>query len=314
MKYLLALLVAISLPARSQSIQDNQIYLADPTFFLNKKSYYLYGTAEGDANRGFKIYRSKNLKSWKDFGYALKKGESFGDKNFWAPQVFSINKQFYMAYVANEHIAIAKSDRPEGPFKQEILKPLEAPVKQIDPFIYQDDDGRIYLYYVRLQAGNRIFVAELNQDLSAIIPETVKECITATESWENTTHADWPVAEGPTVLKRNGLYYLFYTANDFRNPDYAVGYATSKSPTGPWTKYRNNPILSRKDLNHNGTGHGDHLTDSKGQRYYVFHTHHSDRQVAKRKTALLKVNFHATKDSADELIPDFKSFRFLQTE
>jgi xylan 1,4-beta-xylosidase len=314
MKYLLALLVTISFSAKSQSVHDNQIYLADPTIYFYNKYYYLYGTVEGDANRGFKVYRSKDQTSWKEIGYALKKGDSFGDKSFWAPQVFKLNKQFYIAYVANEHIAIAKSGSPAGPFKQDILKPLDAPVKQIDPYIFKDYDGRIYLYYVRLQAGNRIFVAEMKPDLSAVIPETVKECITATESWENTAHADWPVAEGPTVIKRNDLYYLFYSANDFRNPDYAVGYATSKWPTGPWTKYENNPILSRRDVDVSGTGHGDLFTDQKGQLYYVFHTHHSDRQVAKRRTALLKIDFRQTPNQVDEVIPDFKSFHFIKSE
>ena len=31
-------------------------------------------------------------------------------------------------------------------------------------------------------------------------------------------------------MKRKKLYYLFYSANDFRNIDYAMGYATSFSP------------------------------------------------------------------------------------
>jgi beta-xylosidase len=78
----------------------------------------------------------------------------------------------------------------------------------------------------------------MKDDLSAIIPETLRECIAATEGWENKANSNWPVAEGPSVLKHNGLYYLFYTANDFRNPDYAVGYATSSNPLGPWKNMR----------------------------------------------------------------------------
>lgn len=79
-----------------------------------------------------------------------------------------------------------------------------------------------------------ICLPQLADDFSAIKPETLQECITAKESWENTTLASWPVAKGLTVLKHKGVYCLFYTANDFRNPDYAVGYAISSIPLGPW--------------------------------------------------------------------------------
>ena len=63
--------------------------------------------------------------------------------------------------------------------------------------------------------------------------------------------------EGPTVVKLDDLYYLFYSANHFKNIDYAVGYATSTSPYGPWKKHANNPIIHRSIVHENGSGHGD---------------------------------------------------------
>lgn len=97
-----------------QQTTDNTIHLADPTIFYNKGTYYLYGTVEGNSSQGFLVYSSNDMKTWnissevKD-GYALKKGDAFGDKEFWAPQVFAYNNKFYMAYVANENIAVAES-------------------------------------------------------------------------------------------------------------------------------------------------------------------------------------------------------------
>ena len=61
--------------------------------------------------------------------------------------------------------------------------------------------------------------------------------------------------EGPSVLKKNGIYYLIYSANHFESKNYGVGYATSDSPVGPWTKYVGNPILQRV-YELMGTGHG----------------------------------------------------------
>lgn len=309
--------VAIAQTASDISNTDSAvIHLADPTIFHYKKIYYLYGTVEGAADNGFLVYTSADLKSWKisavNNGFALKIGDAYGSKGFWAPQVFAYNKKFYMAYVANENIAIAESNDPAGPFQQVLKDSLPSPIKQIDPFVFIDNDGKKYLYHIRLTNGNRIFVAEMKDDLSAIIPETVSECIAATEEWENTANSNWPVAEGPSVLKHNGLYYLFYTANDFRNPDYAVGYATGSSPLGPWKKYEGNPIINKELICKNGPGHGDFLSDGR-DLYYVFHTHNSATKVGPRKTAIVKTEFKSARAGVDILTVNKHSFHFVET-
>ncbi|RDV16572.1 beta-xylosidase [Pontibacter diazotrophicus] len=304
-----------SLRSQAQdAAEESSINLADPTVFYHEGTYYLYGTVEGNADEGFEVYTSKDMKSWEGpagvrDGFALKQGEAFGTKGFWAPQVFYHQGKFYMAYTANENIAIAESNSPLGPFKQQVKQPLAVPVKQIDPFIFMDDDGKKYLYHVRLKDGNRIFVAEMTDNFSGIKEETLRECIAAEEPWENTANADWPVAEGPTVLKHKGLYYMIYSANDFRNPDYAVGYATSRSPLGPWVKHNSSPVISTKTIGESGTGHGDILKDKSGNLVYVFHTHQSDTTVAPRKTAMVKANFLESPGGGEaKLIVDPNSF------
>ncbi|WP_232282999.1 glycoside hydrolase family 43 protein [Pedobacter sp. BAL39] len=292
---------------------SDTIYLADPTIFVDQGTYYLYGTS---SEKGFLVYQSKDLKKWsgpagKKNGFALAKGDAFGSGGFWAPQIFKRGKLYYMAYTADEQIAIATSDSPLGPFKQEQHKAISGVGKQIDPFLFTDTDGKNYLYHVRLTSGNRIYVAEMKDDLSDVLPETARECIAGTQPWENTAHTDWPVTEGPTVIKRGNLYYLFYSANDFRNPDYAMGYATSLSPLGPWEKFENNPVISRDVLKYNGTGHGDFFTDKKGQLQYVFHTHHSNTRVSPRATALIKGKFVKNSSGIEELEILPESFGFI---
>ncbi|RPD39937.1 glycoside hydrolase family 43 protein [Chitinophaga barathri] len=309
------LTVAITSAAINSAAQQPAIFLADPTIFADKGKYYLYGTG---SNHGFLFYESADLKTWsqpKDSTrrLALKRGDAFGSSGFWAPQVFKHGNSYYMAYTANEQIAIARASGPAGPFRQDAPLPLSGTGKQIDPFLFFDEDGKIYLYHVKLQNGNRIFVAEMKPDLTDIVPGTEKECISSTEGWENTAAAGWPVAEGPTVLKHKNIYYLIYSANDFRNKDYAVGYATSDSPTGPWKKYTGNPVISRQMVGQNGPGHGDVFFDRDGKMYYVLHTHRSDDRVSPRATAVVALRFRRVNDGEDILEADTKSFRWLET-
>lgn len=287
------------------------IDLADPTIFHEGNMYYLYGTGSLD---GFAVYTSTDLKSWhRQKKSALSKGDSYGCHSFWAPQVFKHKGKYYLAYAADEHIAIAQSDSPLGPFKQTVHKAISERGKQIDPFIFEDMGGKLYLYHVRLQDGNRIFVGELKDDLSDIDESTVTECIHAENGWENTACSKWPVAEGPTVITIGSSYYMLYSANDFRNIDYAVGYATSSSPLGPWKKYTGNPILSRKIIRKNGSGHGDLFLNSGGQLNYVFHTHNSNSNaVGVRKTALVRLSISNAKLPVIAMIP--ATFYYLEVD
>lgn len=282
--------------------EDEVINLADPSIFLHENTYYLYGTG---AKNGFKVYTSKDLKTWKipengRNGFALHKNDVFGDRNFWAPQVFKFSNKFYMAYTANERIALAVSDDPAGPFKQVNKEPISSQERMIDPFIYIDEKGIKYLYHVRVaNGGNRIFVGELKDDFSGIRKGTLRECIRVTEDWEDVKedqYDDWPVTEGPTVLKYNDLYYLLYSANHYRSPYYAVGYAISESPLGPWVKAESNPVLSRKLIQKYGTGHGDFFQGKDGKYYYVFHTHQSEDKVGPRKTAIINLDLGDNQD------------------
>lgn len=80
----------------------------------------------------------------------------------------------------------------------------------------------------------------------------------------NGTKKDRRWSEGSTLItrqKKDGskLYFITYSANNFEAENYGVGYATSKSPLGPFTKAQANPILSEKpsaDAPIYSTGHG----------------------------------------------------------
>lgn len=251
--------------------------IADPYILLYDGMYYAYGTS-GD--NGFEVYTSDDLETWKrSSAMALNKQDSYADRWFWAPEVYYVEKakKFYLFYSADEHICVATSDSPYGPFVQDEKKPIREE-KSIDTSVFFDDDGKAYLYFVRFTDGNVIWVAELNDDLKSIKEETLTQCFAAEEPWELILPK---VVEGPSVIKQGDTYYLMYSANGYTSQDYAVGYATSKSPFGPWKKYEQNPILHNyKGLV--GVGHGAPFIDKEGNMRYVFHAHKSTTEVHPR--------------------------------
>ena len=255
---------------------------ADPFVLFYEGKYYMYCTTENErelvgANDfstdtpegdGIYVYESEDLKSWTRLGYALKRGDSMGEKWFWAPEVLEYRGRFYMVYASEEHIAIASADHPWGPFKQENKRWLREGMA-IDGSLFVDDDGSVYLYYVRLDGQNRIYVAKMKDDLSEIEKEYDDCLIYAEAPWET---LDCLIAEGPFVLKHNELYYLSYSCNHTRCIDYGVGYAVSSSPLGPFKKADENPILTRKG-NLLGVGHHSFMRTADGALYCAYHCH-----------------------------------------
>jgi len=266
-----------------------QLPLADPFVLCYDDCYYAYGTAEN----GFRPYYSTDLKHWtRAETLCLDPSDSYGDHGFWAPEVyfFKSTGKFHMYYTAEEHICVAVSDSPTGPFVQKEKQSLREE-KGIDPSVFFDDSGKAYLYFVRFTDGNVIWSAELSEDGMQIKENTLKECLKADSMWELYLGK---VTEGPSVIKHGGKYYLIYSANDFRSKDYAVGYATSDSPEGPWKKYQGNPILhysSIKDINLRGTGHGAPFIDTDGRYHYIFHAHASETVVSPRSSYITDMYF-----------------------
>jgi endo-1,4-beta-xylanase len=198
-----------------------------------------------------------------------------------APEVYYVEskKKFYLFYSAEEHICVATSTTPEGPFRQEVKQPIWSE-KSIDTSLFIDDDGTPYLYFVRFTDGNVIWVAQMTDDLMSIKTETLNQCIKAEVSWEL---LQGKVAEGPSLLKKNGVYYLIYSANHYENKGYGVGYATSDTPMGPWVKYSKNPLLQGDAATGLvGTGHGAPFQCKDGSWKYIFHAHWSAAEIQPR--------------------------------
>ena len=103
---------------------------------------------------------------------------SGGNANFWAPDIIERDGTFYMYYVSEEHLCVATSKSPLGPFVQEEKKPMHDDIKEIDAHVFQDDDGQYYIYFVRFDNGNVIEGAKLNDDMMTMDDRHITRVLT----------------------------------------------------------------------------------------------------------------------------------------
>ena len=241
---------------------------ADPHVIRFEGKYYMYPTTDG---KGYDVFVSDDLVHWEQ------KPKCFTDARggAWAPDVFHHKNgdgKFYLYYTVNKRdggkqIGVAVADGPRGPFADRGNLADEA----IDAHLFRDDDGALYLYYVNLAGGFKILVQPMANPLTKRGEAT--EVIRPTVDWERKKGA---VTEGPFMLKRGSIYYLMYSGSGADGPDYAIGYATAKSPLGPFTKYAANPIAHRGNGVF-GPGHHSIVTGPDGKLWMVYHQQNSEK-------------------------------------
>ena len=208
----------------------------------------------------------------------------------------------------NFKIGVAVADKPTGPFKDISDKPLFDPgYPIIDANVYFDSNGKLYLYYSRCCYKNPvksevadwakskgwfneieeswIYGVELKPDFSGVIGSPVLllrppvKMNDPQAEWESRSVTSKEVnrrwTEGSFTFKKGNTYYMMYSANFFGGENYAIGYATSKNPLGPFTKADNNPILEKNTGaggGVTGTGHNSVLFSPDGHRMFcVYH-------------------------------------------
>jgi beta-xylosidase len=269
------------------------VNLADPDVLLHDGVYYLYATSI--TNLGYFVWTSTDLVHWRRHEeMALSRDHlSWGNSNFWAPDAIHYNGKFYLFYNCvgpvgygrmSHRLCAAISDNPLGPFK-EVRGPLwDAGKAMIDAHVFLDpaDNDKPYLYYSLDHSENvqpngrqasQLYVVPLAADLLSVAGEPTF-CFGATQTWEGKPKIEDTWNEAPFVFRRdNGTYVMMYSARVFSDPLYAVGYATSKSPLGPWEKAPENPILKRT-RRVSGPGHNCVVPSPDGSELFVvYHTH-----------------------------------------
>ena len=185
----------------------------------------------------------------------------------WAPSVIRKGATYYLFFSANDvhegeigGIGVAVSDKPEGPYKDALGKPLINEIihgaQPIDQFVFCDDDGTYYMYYGGWRHCN---VVKLNESLTELVP------FDDGEIYKEITPEHY--VEGPFVFKKNGRYYFMWSEGGWGGPDYLVAYAIADSPLGPFERI--GTILQQDAAVATGAGHHSVIHPEGSEDYYI---------------------------------------------
>lgn len=236
-------------------------------------SYYAYATTTGWEMLGahFPILHSTDLVHWTYAGDIFHQDPTWAGGDYWAPSVIARKGTYYAYYVGMKGthcVAVATARTPTGPFTtRDVIGCGDATGNgYIDPAPFIDTNGRAYLYISVDNPEHTISVIPLSADLlRAAGPR--RTLFGLSQNWEH--GQNFSTVEGPFLIRHGNLYYLFYSGNDWSGA-YAMGYATSRSPLGPFAKCACNPILrgTRAIL---GPGGGSLVPGPDNREWLVFH-------------------------------------------
>lgn len=242
---------------------------------------------KGNIVEGVPLYKSKDLTQWTFVKYIVERPSpnSWYYRRFWAPEIHKIKGKYYATFNCSnpdhdypgQWMGYAVADNIEGPYTVVTQKkPLG---NGNDLTFYEDTDERVYAFYNR---GREFGIGFCEIDLkkgkfigepvSCILPEKVDYefdkdgNLIKIPGYDGRLipkvkkYYDWDAIgiEGAYVIKRNGIYYLFYSS---WTRGYEIGYATARNIRGPWKKHEGNPIygaMNKSTCHKNGfTWSGD---------------------------------------------------------
>ena len=242
---------------------------ADPQIRLYGKTYWIFPTGS-DAGNGFDAFSSTNLAVWTKHVGILKAADvSWARECMWAPDAHEKDGKYYLFFSANDAypvdlangdltpqkepgrqkyggIGVAVADRPEGPYRDLVGKPLidqfwnrAQPIDQY-VFVYKGD------WYMAYGGWGRCNLVRLADDFKSLRPlPDGKTCREITPKG---------YVEGSVIFERKDIWYFMYSSGSWTDDTYCVKYATAGTPFGPF-EYKGDVLSSQRPI---ATGPGHH--------------------------------------------------------
>lgn len=267
--------------ARTAATSGNPIFpgwYADPEIAVIGNRYWIYPTYSDKFDRQVFLdaFSSPDLVHWTKHPRILDTtAVKWAKRAMWAPSVNEKDGRYFLFFSANDvhegeigGIGVAVADKPEGPFRDYLGKPLIGQIhngaQPIDQFVFRDQDGQYYMLYGGWRHCN---IAKLNADFTGFIP------FDDGKTFREITPEGY--VEGPMMFVRNGKYYFMWSEGGWTGPNYSVAYAVADSPFGPFQRV--GKILQQNPAIATGAGHHSVLniprTDVPGtdEWYIVYH-------------------------------------------
>lgn len=280
-------------PIGQDKVVPGQVYTGDfpdPAVMRIGQRYYAYSTTSDRIN--VPMLTSTDLRAWtavpgsetNPTGDALPHPPAWAaaveqeDGRFhattWAPTVTRVApRRFVLVYsieVAGQPgrmcISRATATTPYGPFIDNSTGPLVCPARgAIDPQIFIAPTGRPWLVWKVDRKPALIFTRAMNKAGTALLPGTRPRYLAkVARPWEGS------VIENPAMIKFRKKYYLFYSANSWSSPRYAIGYMICKTWYGGCKRARKGPLIA-SDAEVHGPGGAMPFIDAAGRLRLAYH-------------------------------------------
>jgi beta-xylosidase len=189
----------------------------------------------------------------------------------WAPSIIEKDGRFYLFFGGNDiqnnnelgGIGVAVADRPEGPYRDLLGRPLIDQIvhgaQPIDQFVFRDVDGTHYIFW---GGWRNLNVGILNDDFTGFIPFECGEIFKSITPHEN-------FVEGVYMFMRNGKYYLMWSEGGWGLPNYSVAYAIADNPLGPFERI--GVILEQNPDIATSSGHHSIVHAPNTDRWFIFY-------------------------------------------
>lgn len=246
-------------------------WYADPEGIIFDNQYWIYPTYSAlyEKQVFLDAFSSPDLVNWTKHERIIDTTEVKWIKMaMWAPAILKKDDKYFLLFGGNDiqnndeygGIGIAVADKPEGPFKDYLGKPLIDKIvngaQPIDQFVFKDKDGSYYIYYGGWGHCN---VAKLKDDFTGIEP------LPDGTMYKEVTPPNY--TEGPFMFIRDGKYYFMWSEGGWGGPDYSVAYAIADSPFGPFKRV--GKILQQDPEVATSAGHHSIIHEPKSDKWYI---------------------------------------------
>lgn len=253
---------------------DPSIVRANDRFYLVNSSFTYFP--------GIPVFESVDLVHWKQIGNVIDRPTQLDfdglsvSRGIFAPAISHHDGVFYVVTTAVDSGGnfIATARDPAGPWSDPHWLPG---IGGIDPSLFFDDDGTVYLVNndvppgpQRYEGHRAIWMQQI--DLAAFTPVGPRRVL-IDGGVEPAKNPIW--IEGPHLYKRDGWYYLS-DAEGGTGPQHSQVVLRSREVWGPYLPYPGNPILTQRDLRDDrplpitNAGHADLVEGPDGTWWAVF--------------------------------------------